>query len=91
MSRLYDYALVTVVSLISFVAHTISVELFAPESKLHEIASRADQFNGAEKADLWFEILAIYAPLIVIAGICTWAMFREWRRQTTTATRPRPR
>lgn len=91
MSRLYDYALVTVVSLISFVVHTISVELFAPESKLHEIASRATQFNGAEKADLWFEILAIYAPLIVIAGICAWAMFREWRRQTTTATRPRPR
>jgi len=88
MSRLYDFVVVGVVWLISFVAHTISVELFSPESKLHEVASEATAFGGAAKADLWFEVLAIYAPLIAVGGIVAWAFVREWRRQAVTTRRP---
>lgn len=91
MSRIYDWTLITVISLISITVHTISVNLFAPESELHEIASRATEFDGAGLADQWFEILAIWAPLIAIVGIVSWALLREYRRQTTGVTRRVPR
>lgn len=85
MSRLFDWLLFTVISLISMFVHTISVSLFAPESKLHEIASQATQFSGAERADLWFQILAIWAPVIAVVGIGAWCLLREYRRQVATA------
>lgn len=85
MSRLYDYVLIGVVSLISYIIHTIGIVLFAPESELHEIASDAVVFGGAEKADLWYQALAIWVPLIAVGGIVVYAVLREYRRQARTA------
>lgn len=89
MSRIYDFTLVGVISLISFTIHRIAISLFGPQSPLHATASQGTAFDGAARADLWFEIIAVWAPLIVIGGIVTWAFLREWRRQVTTARTPR--
>lgn len=91
MSRIYDWTLITVISLISIAVHTISIELFGPQSALHKQTSMATRFDAAAKADLWFEILAIWAPVIAIGGIVTWALAREYRRQTTGTVQRVPR
>jgi len=88
MSRIYDYLLVGVITIISTIIHTIAIELFGPDTKLYDLATQATEFGGAAKADLWFQILAIWAPLIATAGIVLWAFVREWRRQSTTARVP---
>lgn len=88
MSRIYDFTLVGVISLISFIIHRIAIGLFGPQSGLHDVASRATEFDGTARADLWFEIIAVWAPLIAIGGIVAWAFLREWRRQVTTARAP---
>lgn len=89
MSRIYDFVLVGVISLISFIIHTVSIELFGPQSPLHQKTSEATFFSGAERADLWFEILGVWAPGIAIVGILAWALMREYRRQVTTSRVPR--
>lgn len=89
MSRLYDYLVIGVVTLISIIVHLVSVYLFAPETKLHDLASMATQFNGAARADLWFEILAVWAPMIATGGIICWGFVRELRRQSQTVRTPR--
>jgi len=69
----------------------MAVELFAPESPLHIMASDGTEvMKGAERADLWFEILAIWTPLLVIGFAGLYLIIREYRRQITTAARPRP-
>lgn len=85
MTRIYDYTLITVIALISYTVHVVAVELFAPGKGLHEVASQATQFDGAAKADLWFEVLAVWIEVIAIAGIVAWALLREYRRQVATA------
>lgn len=91
MSRPYDWTLVGVISIISVLIHTISVELFGPQSILHQQANTATHFDAAARVDQWFEILAVWAPMIAIVGIILWALFREYRRQTVgTVQRARP-
>lgn len=91
MTRIFDFTVIGVVSIISSVIHLMAVELFAPESPLHEVASGATNLDGATRADLWFEILSIWVPLLAIGGILAWGMVREYRRQVSTAmTRGRP-
>lgn len=91
MSRIFDYAVIAVVTIISTVIHLMAVELFAPESPLHTFASDGTAaVNGAARADLWFQILAIWVPLMAFGGILAWGVIREYRRQVTTAARRRP-
>jgi len=91
MSRIFDFTIVGVITIISAVIHRAAVELFAPESPLHKLASDGTQaLNGAARADLWFQILAIWVPILAIGGILAWAMMKEYRRQVATATRGRP-
>lgn len=89
MSRGFDFVVVGVVMLISIVIHRIAVELFQPGSPLYEVAVDGTQtMNGQARADLWFEILSVWVPLIAAAGILGWAVFREYRRQARTAVQP---
>jgi len=91
MSRIFDFTIVGVITIIASVIHRASVELFAPESPLHKIASDGTAtLEGAARADLWFQILAIWVPILSIGGILAWALLREYRRQVATATRGRP-
>lgn len=85
MSRGFDFVVVGVIYIIAVVVHMMGVELFSPASPLHELASNATHFDSAAKADLWYEILSLWVPLIAAGGISAWAVVREYRRQATTA------
>lgn len=87
MSRAFDITVASVVSLISAIIHLMSVELFAPESPLYEVATSATHFQAQQRADLWFQILSIWVPLIAFGGIWVWAFIREYRRSASTAAR----
>lgn len=87
MSRAYDFVVMGVILIISVTIHMMSVELFATGSTLHRIASGATLLNGAARADLWYEILALWVPLGSSTGIMLWGFIREYRRSRTTARR----
>ena len=89
MSRAFDFVVVGVIFVIAVMIHLMGVNLFAPGSPLHTIASTGTEtMNGAERADLWHEMLTIWVPLLSVAGISAWAFVREYRRQAATAVRP---
>lgn len=88
MSRGFDFVVVGVIWVIAAVIHLMSVELFAPGSPLFEIATTGTEaVNGQARATLWHEILAVWVPLLCVAGISAWAFVREYRRQAVTAAR----
>lgn len=86
MSRGFDFVVIGVIWIISFVIHRIAIELFQPGSPLYAIAvDGTETMNGAARASLWFEILAVWIPLLAAGGIVAWAVAREYRRQQATA------
>lgn len=88
MSRIFDFTLAGTLIIIASVIHRAAVELFAPESPLHRLASDGTQLmNGAARADLWFEIIAIWVPILVTGFAAAFILIREYRRQVATATR----
>lgn len=87
MSRAFDFVLVGVIYIIAAIVHLMAIELFAPGTPLYEFAASATNLNGAERADLWFQIIAIWVPLIAMGGITAYAVIREYRRQATTGVR----
>jgi hypothetical protein len=79
-----------VIYIVSAVIHRMAIELFAPESPLHALASDGTAvMNGAQRADLWFEILSIWLPLLCIGGVSLWLLVLEYKTQTITAAQPR--
>jgi len=88
MTRIFDFTVSGVLVIISAVIHRIAVELFAPESPLHALASDGTAvLNGASRADLWFQILSVWVPIMVIAFAAGFILIKEYRRQVATATR----
>lgn len=88
MTRAFDFVVVGVIYIIAVVIHLMGVELLAPGSPLHVIASTGTEvMQGAERADLWYEIIALWVPIMAAAGISAWAFIREYRRQTTSVVR----
>lgn len=88
MSRAFDFVVVGVIWTIAIVIHFIAISLFAPDTPLHTLASTGTAtMNGAERADLWHEILAVWVPMFACGGISAWAFIREYRRQAVTAVR----
>lgn len=92
MSRAFDFVVVGVIWVIAIVIHVMGIELFAPSAPLHELASTGTSaMQGSSRADLWYEILSLWVPLMAAAGISAWAIVREYRRQAATALQgPRP-
>jgi hypothetical protein len=91
VTRIFDFTLSGVLVILAAVVHRMAVELFAPESPLHKLASDGTAImKGAERADLWFEILAIWVPLAVVFFAGMYLLIREYRRQISTAARGRP-
>lgn len=88
MGRGFDFTVVGVIIIIAYVMHLIGINLFQPGSPLYEVAAGASHFNAQAKADLWFEILTVWMPLLASGGIIAWAVIREYRRQVATAARP---
>lgn len=86
MSRAFDFLLVGIIYIIAVVIHLMGINLLAPGTPLHELASTGTSaMNGAERADLWYEIITLWVPLIASGGISAWAFVREYRRQAHTA------
>lgn len=88
MSRAFDFVVVGVIVIISVVIHLMGIQLFAPDAPLHTLASTGTEvMNGAERADLWYQVLALWVPLGSSVGIILWAFIREYRRQRATVAR----
>lgn len=84
MSLAYDFVVASVIVIVSVAVHVIAVQLFGPSAALHSIASGATVFNGAQRADLWYQILAQWVPMggLLVAGL--WPIARAFRRQAST-------
>jgi len=80
----FDFVVAGVVSIIAIIVHRISLTLFAPGTVLWGVAADATTLGGASKAWLWFQILAIWGPLLVIGGVWLWVLVRAFRRQAST-------
>jgi len=86
MGRAFDFVVVGVIWIIAIVIHLMGINLFAPGTPLHVLASTGTEaMDGAARADLWYEMLTLWVPLIAAGGITAWAMVREYRRQAVTA------
>lgn len=87
MTRIFDYTVVSVVWIISAVIHRMGVELLQPGSPLYEIATDGTgNVNGTQWADMVWQAIGIWVPMIAGAGILAWALLREYRRQAVTGT-----
>lgn len=90
MSRAFDLTVMTVIYVVAIIVHLMGVQLFAPSSPLHVLASSGTgAMDGAARADLWYEMLSLWVPLIAMVGITAWSIIREYRRQAITAVRAR--
>lgn len=87
MTLAYDMVVAGVIFCISVVVHLMAVELFAPGTPLHAAASEGVHMSGAERADLWYEIFALWIPLLGCLTSGLWPLLRAYRRQASTAAR----
>lgn len=92
MTRVFDITVVMVITIIAAVVHLMGIELFAPGTPLYEMAtSGTEVLNGPARAQLWFEIISTWVPMLGTGGIWAWAIIREYRRQSATAVQGRQR
>ena len=91
-NRAYDFTVASVIIIISIIVHRMAIELFAPNTVLYSVATDGTaNVNGAQHADLWFQIIGIYAPFGAAVSILLWALVREYRRQVSTVSQRAPR
>ena len=88
MNRPLVFIVMSVTYVISFIIHMTATMLFTPEGALFRIATDGTEtLAGPERAQLWFEILSVWVPIIAAVGVTVWALVTEYRRQTTTDAR----
>jgi len=86
MSRIYDFAVVSVVFIVAAVVHLMGAELFLPGTPLYEVATDGTEvMNGQQFADRVSMIVTVWVPLIATGGVILWALVREYRRQALSA------
>lgn len=91
MTRVFDYTIVAVIWVIAVVINRLALELLQPGSPLYEIATDGtENVGGPAFAEIVWQAVAIYIPLIAGAGILSWALLREYRRQAVGTRRPAP-
>jgi len=89
MGLAYDIVVGGVITIICVAVHLMGVELFAPGTQLHTIASDGTAvLSGATRADQWWQMIGIYIPTAGFIGIWLWVLIRAYRRQVQTAARP---
>jgi len=88
MSRAFDFVVIAVIWIIAIVIHMMGVELFAPGTPLYDLATDGTAaMNGQARADLWYQMLTVWVPLLAASGITAWGFIREYRRGARTAAR----
>lgn len=91
MTRIFDFTVAGVITIIAVVVHLMGIELFAPGTPLYELATDGTgALDGQARADLWYEIISLWIPLLAVAGIWAWAFVREYRRGVATAAQRAP-
>lgn len=86
MSRAFDFTLVGVVWIICALVHRMALELLQPGTPLYEVATDGTgNVNGQQFADMVWQAVGIWVPLIAGLGILSYALLREYRRQAVTA------
>lgn len=89
MGLAYDLVVASVVTIIAVVVHFLGVELVAPGTAMWDMATTGtENLGGTAKAGLWFEIFAVWVPMIGIAGVWLWTVVKAYKRQVQTAVRP---
>lgn len=90
MSRGFDFTVVSVIWVICTVIHYMGVILLQPGSPLHDVATDGTaNVGGPAFAEIVWQSVAIWIPMIAGAGILAWAVLREYRRQAVTSAGPR--
>jgi len=91
MGSAYDLTVASVITIMMFIMHRISVEMFAPGTALYTVATDGTaNVNGAQHADLWFQIIGIWAPFGASVAILIWSLIREYKRQVSTVAQRAP-
>ena len=73
----------------SAIVHYLGLLLFQPGTPLYQAATTGTGALGGQAwADMVWQVIAIWVPLIAFAGILCYALIREYRRQAVTSTRP---
>jgi hypothetical protein len=86
MTLAYDITIGGVITIIMFVVHRVGVELFAPGGKLWETATTGTEvMSGTETANLLFQVIVVWMPILFISGIWLWVALRMYKRQVSTA------
>lgn len=86
MTLAFDFVVSGVIAIISVIVHVMAIELFAPGTGLHMVASSGTELmNGAARADRWYQIFAIWIPLGGLFVSVAWPLVRSYRRQSATA------
>jgi len=90
-NRAYDFTVSSVIIIIAAIVHRMAIELFAPNTVLYSVATDGTEVvNGQAHADLWFQIIGIWAPFGAAVSILIWSLIREYRRQVQTASQRAP-
>jgi len=92
MTLAYDFVRTGVLTVIAIVIHRMGVELFSPDGVLYGVATDGTgNVNGTANAQLWYEIIAIWAPLAVLGFAVVYTLVRIYKRQVQTAAARAPR
>lgn len=88
MSRAYDFTVAGVLTIFAGIIHRVSVELFDVDTPLYGVATDGTaNLSGGEFAALVSEFLILWLPLLIFGFAWTYAMIKEYRRQSLTARR----
>lgn len=86
MSAAYDVVVASVITIIMIVLHRIGVEMFAPGSALWEVATDGTEvMSGAQHANMLFQVIVVWMPMLFIGGVWLYVAIRAWKRQVQTA------
>lgn len=84
MSRIYRFVVIFLIMLFAIVEHLLVSAFVDPDMALFDLGQQATAFAGATRTQLWYEIGAIWIPLMAVGIAITWALVMEFRQQRTT-------
>jgi len=89
MSRFRTIAVVvTVIVTMSILQLAAAETLGETRDQVIDDGDTTSLYDKQQLADDWYQIIVVWAPLIIDTGVILWAFAREYRRGRTTAARP---